>query len=246
MQKWVLALTFTCSVLASAAEAGLPRDRTSPVDARVSLLFEHRAQAGLTLPLFESSRSFETTRLAPLIVRFRTPPSVEARRRWGKLGWVLVEELFSGALRIRASEPGVAAMLASGWLESVTVDLPPPMVLSPVNDTRGAIAVPAAAAAFRKLTGQALTGQGVVLGDMVAWVDVDKNGVLTPALTVSTSMAVGASSPRMCCSCSSRAASCAGATSATCSTGSCCCRNCRGASGSRCTRRWGASGRAQS
>ena len=184
----------------SSAEAQLPSDRRSPVDARVRMLFQHRARTGRTAPLFAAAPEFESTGMAPLVARFRRAPTAQERARWTKLGFREVRALRSGAVRIFASEAAVTAILADGVLASLGVDLPSAFLKQPLDETAIELGTPAAGATFRKSSnGAPLYGKGVIVGDLdstadyyhpaffkplapVGWVDVDGDGALTPGV----------------------------------------------------------------
>lgn len=170
-----------------------------PVDGRVPLLFSARRLTGKTLRLFRSSPEFEATGLAPLLVRYHRAPTQAERATYARFGFTEGRALASGAVQVKASEAAFRAMSDDGVLAYTSVDLPPPIVLHPMDLARKEIGVFAGAPTFLAQNGAPLTGKGVVVGDLdtevdvfhpalfrtlgpVAWVDVDGDGELTPGV----------------------------------------------------------------
>jgi MYXO-CTERM domain-containing protein len=189
----VAALTLASLPLAAAdAEA-------SPIDGRVRMLFERRARNGDTLPIFRRSERFESTGMAPVVLRWKQTPSPAQLASYEALGLVVKRRIASGAWLADAREEALAAMQSDGLLGRVTVDLPPAIIAQPLQAAREELWVGAVAAAQRKATGGELDGTGIVIGDFdsevdlyhpaffraglpAAWTDVDGDGVLTPGV----------------------------------------------------------------
>lgn len=169
------------------------------VDARVQALYAHHGRTGRTLPLFRASPRFESSGEAPLLVRLRAALTEEQTSALAEHGVAVGRPIASGALRMTASEAGLLALLSTGKVARVSVDLPPPALTSPLDEARQQSSVDAAAAAFLAQSGARLTGRGVTVGDLdtsadifhpaffhvdgaVPWVDVDGDGALTPGV----------------------------------------------------------------
>jgi MYXO-CTERM domain-containing protein len=192
-----ISLVSVALTLLAGTDPAHAQGRSSPVDARVRLLFEHRTRTGATAPLFVRAPEFESTGLAPLVARWKTTPTAAQRAKWAALGWREEKTRRSGAVRVLASKAAVEAMLADGVLASLSVDLPSPWIKRPLDEAATHIGLPGVAAAFRRASGgHALDGTGVVVGDIdgtadyyqpaffkplppVPWIDVDGDGALT-------------------------------------------------------------------
>jgi MYXO-CTERM domain-containing protein len=202
MRSWLwVAVAAAAASMATPAAHAAPADplEASAVDARVRALFRHRNHNGRTLSLFRASSAFESSGRAPLLVRFVGQLSAERRAKYQALGVHFGRALSSGAVKLRADEGMLAAMVADGVVRRVSVDLPPPFVMLPLDQLRGEVDVAAGEATYRRLNAASLTGRGVVFGDMdssidpfhpallkplapVPWVDFDGDGVLTPGV----------------------------------------------------------------
>ncbi|HZO13934.1 MAG TPA: S8 family serine peptidase, partial [Polyangiaceae bacterium] len=169
------------------------------VDARVRALYAYRDRRGGTLPFYRARKSFEVSGMAPLLVRFAREPSARELARYRKLGFERGRRLDSGAVKVSARPEALHAMEADGVLARVTVDLPPAFRIQPLDHARGELAVASGVAAWQRTHGTALSGEGVIIGDMDSsvdpfhpaffralapelWMDVDGDGVLTPGI----------------------------------------------------------------
>lgn len=176
---------------------------TSPasaqVDGRVEAAFQHRGRTGETLPFFRASRAFESSGSLPVLLRLARTPTPAERAKYTALGAVLGRTLTSGAIKARLTEAAFAAMRSDGVLARATVDLPPPVLAHPLDLAAKQIGTRGGREAYRKKNDVLPTGKGVVIGDIdtsadpfhpaffrtgapVPWVDVDKNGKLTPGV----------------------------------------------------------------
>src|SRR5689334_8074768 len=100
-------LSLLVSALAAPQAAAAPqapgaagRARSTVIDARVPLLFEHRNRSGKTLPFYIASRSFEASGRAPLLVRFAREVTEAERTAYAALGVSFGRRLASGATKV--------------------------------------------------------------------------------------------------------------------------------------------------
>ena len=179
------------------AIVGVTSAAHAQIDARVRDAYRDLAVTGRTPPWFKPSREAETTGELPLLLRFSRPlsaPELGAlHARGGRLG----EPLATGATPATLDRGAFEWLASTGAVSRASVDLAPPLIARPLHAAADATGVNGARRAFRAATGAALSGKGIVVGDIDTsadvfhpaffrplppkpWVDVDGDGALTP------------------------------------------------------------------
>ncbi len=170
---------------------------SAQIDARVLDAYRELAVTGTTPPWFKRERVVEATGELPLLMRLSralTGDELSAlRARRGDLGAPLV----TGAVPATLPRDTFAWLVERGLVARASVDLPPPVLARPLHAAAELTGVAGARLVFRATTGEALSGKGLVVGDIdtsadvfhpaffrplppTAWVDVDGDGALTP------------------------------------------------------------------
>lgn len=185
------ALALTLALLTTTATA------RAQIDARVHDAYRELAATGATTPWFKRARDVEASGELPLLLRLSRPLSsgelASLRARRGRIDAPLV----TGATPATMSRGAFDWLAGRGVVARASVDLAPPVVARPLRVAAELGGVSGARPAFRAATGEALSGKGIVVGDIdtsadvfhpaffrplppTPWVDVDGDGALTP------------------------------------------------------------------
>lgn len=166
------------------------------VDPALRSLFGFRDRTGKTPPMYMPSERFERDGVTPVVIRFLGKPELA---RYARAGVEALTHLETGAYAAKIGKPQLALLEGDPNVALVTVDLPrrsPRPLVESAKETGIAVA----RRTLRAKDGTLLDGTGVRIADIdsgtfvlhpalyradagvFAWVDVNRDGKLTPGV----------------------------------------------------------------
>lgn len=204
-----LVLALVAATIAPALSSAQPLSQpTTPtswgtrIDPTFDSLFAHRARFGATLPAFLPSTRFERDGTLPVVVRFARAPGGDALDALAQRGvaWTHGHAPYaSGAYGARVDERALRALAQDPAVARVQVDLHP-IGPAPLDASAEETRIAPAVRALRTADGTELDGRGTLIVDIDSgifvfhpslfradagvfpWVDVDRDGALTPGV----------------------------------------------------------------
>jgi len=195
-------LLFAVTLAASGASAqtapsGSATIARATIDAEVRSIFRFRARTGKTPLAYLPSERFEVDGIAPVVLRFSTPPTAAKLAKLTSVGVEALTPLASGAFAAKINASHLALFESDPTVLRVAIDLPRNGP-RPLDRSATETGVAAARRTLRRTDGTMLDGKGVRIADIdsgtfvfhpsfyradggvYAWIDVDGDGKLTP------------------------------------------------------------------